>query len=89
MDVVHLPMLTEADFVTEGFVADFAGERSFAVVRSASVNLQAVRRREHFLAFDAGEGVGSASGRGRVERPVIAFVGHHCAGEMRGESPLR
>ena len=82
-------MLTEADFVTEGFVADFAGERSFAVVRSASVNLQAVRRREHFLAFDAGEGVGSASGRGRVERPVIAFVGHHCAGEMRGESPLR
>lgn len=46
-------MLTEADFGTKRLVAEFACERPFAVVRSAGVHFQTVRRGEHLVAFDA------------------------------------
>ena len=57
----RLPVLAEADLVAERFVADLAGEGPFAVVRAARVHLETVRRREHLLALDAGEGVAAAS----------------------------
>lgn len=37
---VNRPVLSQADLVTEGFVAEFAGERPLAVVRSSRVYLQ-------------------------------------------------
>lgn len=44
-------MLTQADLMPESLIAQFAGERSFPVMRSSSMHLEAVRRRKHLLAF--------------------------------------
>ena len=46
-----MPVLTEADLVSKGFVAEFASKRPRPVVASPRVNFKPVRRREHFLAL--------------------------------------
>ena len=46
-----LPVLTEADLVPKGFVAELASKRPRSVVTPPRVNFQPVRRREHFLAL--------------------------------------
>ena len=46
-----VPVLTEADLVAKGFVAELASKRPRPVVASPRVNFQPVRRREHFLAL--------------------------------------
>lgn len=46
-------MLTEADLVAEGLVAQLAGVGFLAVVGAARVHLEAVRRGEHLLALHA------------------------------------
>lgn len=43
-------MLTQADFMSEGFVAQLAGIGAFSVVRSSSMHLKSMRRAEHLLA---------------------------------------
>ena len=44
-------MLTEADLVSKGLVAELASKRPRTVVTSPRVNFKTVRRREHFLAL--------------------------------------
>ena len=44
-------MLTEADLVPKGLVAELASKRPRPVVTSPRVNFKTVRRREHFLAL--------------------------------------
>ena len=46
-----VPVLTEADLVSKGLVAELASERPRPVVASPRVNFKTVRRREHFLAL--------------------------------------
>ena len=46
-----VPVLTEADLVPKGLVAELAGKRPRPIVASPRVNFQPVRRREHFLAL--------------------------------------
>lgn len=48
-----IPVLTEADLVAEGLVAQLAGVGLLAVVGAARVHLEAVRRGEHLLALHA------------------------------------
>jgi hypothetical protein len=48
-------MLTKANFSAERFIAQFTGERSFAVMGSSCMHLQSVRCWKHLLTFDAGE----------------------------------
>lgn len=54
---VRGPVLAEAHFVPERLVAELAGERSPTAVGPPRVDLEAVRRAEHFVAFDAGVGI--------------------------------
>lgn len=74
---MHSPVLREADFMAEGFVAQLAGEGSLAVVRPPCVHLEAVRRAEHLVALDAAVHVAEwmrmmkpVRGVGRVEGRV-------------------
>ena len=46
-----VPVLTEADLVPKGLVAELASKRPRTVVTSPRVNFKTVRRREHFLAL--------------------------------------
>ena len=46
-----MPVLTEADLVSKGLVAELASKRPRTVVTSPRVNFKTVRRREHFLAL--------------------------------------
>ena len=48
---VFVPVLTEADLVPKGLVAELASKRPRPIVASPRVNFQPVRRREHFLAL--------------------------------------
>lgn len=60
---VRGPVLAEAHFVSERLVAELASERSPAAVGPPRVDLEAVRRAEHFVAFDAGVGIAGQRGR--------------------------
>ena len=57
-------VLREADFVSEGLVAQLAGERPLAVVRPPRVDLEAVRRGEDLLALHARVDVAQGKGPG-------------------------
>lgn len=46
-------MLVQAYLGAERFVAQFARKRPLPVVRPPGMHFQAVRRREHFVTFDA------------------------------------
>lgn len=48
-----IPVLAEADLVAEGLVAQLAGVGLLAVMGTARVHLEAVRRGEHLLALHA------------------------------------
>lgn len=70
---VYGPVLAETYFVAERFVAHFTGEGPFTGMRSPSVYFQAVRRAEHFVAFDARKDEAVAVSRSAiVSRPGLA-----------------
>lgn len=76
-------MLAQADLVAERFVAQLAGERPLAVVRAPRMHLQAVRRREHFLALDARVHVAQRRHARPHEQMVVVVVQMVLLGEAQ------
>lgn len=78
-------MLVEADFVSERFVAVFAGEGSLPAVRPPRVDVEAVRRREDLVALQTRENVPSAYRHGpRVADGVAGERRSHRSQNRRG-----
>lgn len=57
--------------MSEGFIAQFAGERSLPVMRTPSVHLETVRRREHLFAFYTGIDVSQRHHTGPHQQVVM------------------
>ena len=75
-------VLGEADFVSEGLVAQLAGEGPLAVVGPAGVDLKTVRGGEDLVALEAGVDVAAAQREGaRVADGLAGRRGGHRRGD--------